>query len=140
MQDDDGDYEDHEGENMFVEAEDPFITDKEYKCEKCGKKKVEKQNTLFAPFHCDRSMKLIAKLEHKFDFETLTKRSIEKESQLFPNKNKPKATTAKTKKTTKTSSKASKPKAAKKTKTVKQKQTKPKQAKKARAKGKKKRK
>ncbi len=80
----DGDYEDREGENMYAEVEDPYITDKEYKCEKCGKKKKEKSGTLFAPFCCGRPMKLLHRLEHKFDFETITKRSIEKEKTMFP--------------------------------------------------------
>ena len=42
MRDDDGDYEDKDGENMYAETEDPYIMDKQYKCEKCGKKKTEK--------------------------------------------------------------------------------------------------
>ncbi|MDP3741797.1 MAG: hypothetical protein Q8R15_00615 [Candidatus Micrarchaeota archaeon] len=95
--DEDGDYEDREGENMYAEVEDPYITDKEYKCEKCNKKKKVKSGTLFAPFCHDRPMKLLHRLEHKFDFETITKRSVEKEKQLFPNsaKSVKKATTTK---------------------------------------------
>ncbi|MFH0713368.1 MAG: hypothetical protein V1722_02290 [Candidatus Micrarchaeota archaeon] len=84
QRDDDGDYEDKEGENMCAETEDSYITDKKYKCDKCGKKKTEKAGTLFAPFCCNRIMKLTHKLEHKFDFESIIKRSLEKENKLFP--------------------------------------------------------
>ncbi len=84
QREEDGDYEDREGENMYAEAEDPYITDKQYKCDNCGAKKMEKHGVLFAPFHCNRPMKLLHKLEHKFDFETITKRSIEKERLMFP--------------------------------------------------------
>ncbi len=84
QREEDGDYEDREGENMYAEVEDPYITDKQYKCGKCGKKKIEKHSTLFAPFCCGRPMKLAHRLEHKFDFESIAKRSIEKEQQLFP--------------------------------------------------------
>ncbi len=97
QREEDGDYEDREGENMYAEVEDPYITDKEYKCEKCNKRKKVKSGTLFAPFCDGRPMKLIHRLEHKFDFETITKRSVEKERIMFPNaaKNFKKAKTAK---------------------------------------------
>ena len=85
QREEDGDYEDREGENMYAEVEDPYITDKEYKCEKCNKKKKVKSGMLFAPFCHDRPMKLIHRLEHKFDFETIAKRSVEKEKLMFPN-------------------------------------------------------
>lgn len=97
QREEDGDYEDREGENMYAEVEDPYITDKEYKCEKCGKRKKVKSGTLFAPFCDGRPMKLIHRLEHKFDFETIAKRSVEKEKLMFPKavKNAKKAATAK---------------------------------------------
>jgi len=118
QREEDGDYEDREGENMYAEVEDPYITDKEYKCEKCGKKKKVKSGTLFAPFCDGRPMKLIHRLEHKFDFETITKKSVEKEQKLFHTA---KATTHKAGKKTAanpkaTSKKKAKPKSKKKSK------------------------
>lgn len=111
QREEDGDYEDREGENMYAEVEDPYITDKQYKCEKCGKKKMEKESTLFAPFCDGRPMKLIHRLEHKFDFETITKRSIEKEQKMFKTTGK----TAKSNKKSKASHKNTKHKKAKPT-------------------------
>ncbi len=84
QREEDGDYEDREGENFSVTTDDPFITNREFKCEKCGKKITEKSGTLFAPFHCGRQMKLASHIEHNFDFESLTKRTLEKERVLFP--------------------------------------------------------
>ena len=84
MQEEDGEYEDNEGENMYAESEDPYLIDKKYKCNKCGKSRMEKGSTLFAPFCCGKPMTLAKKLEHKFDFETITRKSIEKEQTLFP--------------------------------------------------------
>ncbi len=106
----DGEYEDHEGENMYVDVEDPYITNKQYKCDNCSKKKVEKEGVLFAPFCCNRQMKLLHRLEHKFDFESVTKHSVEKENKLFPG-TKVKSNAGKVK-TTKAKAKA-KPKKAK---------------------------
>lgn len=83
QREEDGDYEDREGENMCAEVEDPYITDKQYRCSKCGKKKMEKESTLFAPFCCSVPMKLLHRLEHKFDFETITRKSVEKEQKMF---------------------------------------------------------
>ena len=83
MGEEDGDYEDREGENFAVETDDPYITEHEYNCEKCGKT-IKESGTDFAPFHCGRPMKLVHRLEHKFDFESITKRAIEKEQRLFP--------------------------------------------------------
>ena len=116
----DGEYEDHEGENMYVDVEDPYITNKQYKCDNCNKKKVEKQGVLFAPFCCNRQMKLLHRLEHKFDFESVTKHSIEKENKLFPNtKIKESKTKSKSTKKAKVKAKAkqNKPKPKKSTKT-----------------------
>ena len=114
MQEEDGDYEDKDGENMYAETEDPYITDKEFKCDKCGKKKMEKHSTLFAPFCCGKPMKLLRKLEHKFDFETITRKSIEKEQKLIPSAKKAKGKVAKQK-----ASKAVNKKTAKKSSTSK---------------------
>ncbi len=102
-------YEDHEGENMYVDVEDPYITNKQYKCDNCNKKKVEKQGALFAPFCCNRQMKLLNRLEHKFDFESITKHSVEKENKLFPG-TKAKAGKAKTAKKVKAKAKPKKAK------------------------------
>ena len=102
QRDEDGDYEDREGENMYAETEDPYITQKQYKCEKCNKKKTEKHSTLFAPFCCNRPMKLTHKLEHKFDFESLTKRYVEKEKAMFPGSSSGKKSNVKTSKAKKT--------------------------------------
>lgn len=101
QREEDGDYEDREGENIYAEVEDPYITDKQYKCGKCGKKKTEKSGMLFAPFCCSRPMTLVHRLEHKFDFESLTKRTIEKESKLFPHKKQKTQTLKKSKKAAK---------------------------------------
>ena len=83
MGEEDGDYEDREGENFAADTDDPYITEHEYRCEKCGKR-IKESGTDFAPFHCGRPMKLARRLEHKFDFESIAKRAVEKEQKLFP--------------------------------------------------------
>ncbi len=105
QQDDYGEYDDHEGENTFAEVEDPYITHKEYRCEKCRKSKKESHGVLFAPFCCGRPMKLAHRMEHKFDFESITKRVLEKEAKLFPGSVKAPIKKAKVKKTKVKSSK-----------------------------------
>ncbi len=106
-----GEYDDHEGENILAEVDDQYITDKQYRCGKCRKTRKEKHGVLFAPFCCGRPMKLIHRLEHKFDFESIAQRSIQREEELFPGTAK-----AKTKAKNKESKKPAKQKAKKATK------------------------
>lgn len=119
QREEDGDYEDREGENFAPDTDDPYITEHEYKCEKCGKS-MKESGTDFAPFHCGRPMKLVHRMEHKFDFESITKRAVEREQKLFPGSG-PKA--GKARKSSK-KHKLSKPKAKKAAKQAKKKKRK----------------
>ncbi|MBI4406358.1 hypothetical protein HY571_00405 [Candidatus Micrarchaeota archaeon] len=114
-----GEYDDHEGENISAEVDDQYITDKQYRCEKCRKTRREKHGVLFAPFCCGRPMKLVHRLEHKFDFESIAQRSIQREEALFPGTVKVKT---KSKKTTKTKTRRKISKKPKKTKSRKKRQ------------------
>ncbi len=72
------DYADKEGENLFPDVEDPYITSKTYKCDKCKKTKTLKSTNLFPPFCHGHPMKFTHVVENKFDFASIAKRLIAK--------------------------------------------------------------